>query len=151
MHKLWRTIAPPDTFDEIGALFSWASKVIRNFICFASLCSVIGRPNSRHLLNQSQLKMKQITTWSPAFSRSSERFTWSCYWLPGYFPLSWLAGVTSKLTLFLLSLQRGEKANVPVPGSTAGRRINGIEEHWRIPNTVPGVMNLAAFEFHVFY
>ena len=73
MHKLWRTIAPPDTFDEIGTLFSWASKVIRNFICFASLCSVIGRPNSRHLLNQSQLKMKQITTWSPAFSRASER------------------------------------------------------------------------------
>ena len=73
MHKLWRTIAPPDTFDEIGALFSWASKVIRNFICFASLCSVIGRPNSRHLLNQSQLKMKQITTWSSAFSRASER------------------------------------------------------------------------------
>ena len=49
------------------------SKVIRNCFGFALLCSVIGLENSRHLLNQSEVKPKPIAslaTWSHAFSRA---------------------------------------------------------------------------------
>ena len=35
----------------------------------ASLRSVIGPDNSRHLLAQSDAKLKPMATWSPAFSR----------------------------------------------------------------------------------
>ena len=35
----------------------------------ASLRSVIGPENSRHLLAQSDAKLKPMATWSPAFSR----------------------------------------------------------------------------------
>ena len=46
--------------------------------------------NSRHFLNQSDVKLKQITTWSPAFSRSlgsSVVFSLSCHWLLWVFSL----------------------------------------------------------------
>ena len=36
----------------------------------ASLCSVIGSENPRLLLNQSDVKLKPITIWSSAFSRT---------------------------------------------------------------------------------
>ena len=51
-------------------IFNWVSKVIRDCIGFALLCSVIGLENSRHLLNQSDTKLKPIATWLLAFSRA---------------------------------------------------------------------------------
>ena len=48
---------------------------------------VIGQENSRNFLNQSEPKLKLITTWSPAYSRVFPRFsqfvilTSSCHWL----------------------------------------------------------------------
>ena len=38
-------------------------------IGFTLLLSVIGPENSRHSFNQSEVKLKTIITWSPAFSR----------------------------------------------------------------------------------
>ena len=61
------------------------SKVIRDCIGFALLRSVIGLENLRHPLNQSDAKVKPITTWSLAFSRARGRlpvFTLSSHWLP---------------------------------------------------------------------
>ena len=52
------------------AIFSWVSKVIRDYIGFALLRSVIGLENSRHPLNQSDAKLKPIATWSLAFPRT---------------------------------------------------------------------------------
>ena len=40
---------------------------------FALLRYVIGAENLRHFLNQSDLKLKPIAIWSPAFSRASSR------------------------------------------------------------------------------
>ena len=51
------------------------SKVIRDCIGFALLCSVSGLENSRHLLSQSDTKLKPITTWLHAFTSIS-------HWLP---------------------------------------------------------------------
>ena len=50
--------------------------------CFTTLCA--WSRNSRHPLSQSLSKLKPIATWSPAFSRSSDRllvFTLSSHWL----------------------------------------------------------------------
>ena len=43
--------------------------VLRFFFLFA-LRSVIGPENSHHPLNQSDAKLKPLTTWSPSFSRA---------------------------------------------------------------------------------
>ena len=40
---------------------------------FSLLRYVIGAENSRHFLDQSDLKLKPIAIWSPAFSRASSR------------------------------------------------------------------------------
>ena len=45
------------------AILNWVSKVIRDCIDFALLRSVIGLENSRHALNQSDAKLKPISTW----------------------------------------------------------------------------------------
>ena len=39
-------------------------------LCFVLLRSVVGPENSRHSFNQSNAKLKLITTWSSAFSRA---------------------------------------------------------------------------------
>ena len=65
-------------------IFKQVSKVIRECIGLASLCSVIGPRNSHHPLNQSDTQPKPITAWSPAFSRalgSLPAFTLSPDWL----------------------------------------------------------------------
>ena len=54
-------------------LFNWVSKVLRDCIGFALLCSVIGLEISRHFLNQSDAKLKPIAPWSLAFSRAWRR------------------------------------------------------------------------------
>ena len=46
------------------------STVIRYFIGFALLRSVIGPESSLHYLNQSEQKLKPVTTWSRTFSRA---------------------------------------------------------------------------------
>ena len=56
-------------FTEITFL-KWVSNEIRNNPCFVLLRSVIGPEDSRQSLNQSDAKLKPITTWSPAFSRT---------------------------------------------------------------------------------
>ena len=43
-------------------------------IIFALFLSVIGPENSCYFLNQSDLKLNPITTWSPAFSRALEKW-----------------------------------------------------------------------------
>ena len=60
------------------------SKVIRDCIDFAILCSVIGPENSCHPLNQLDAELKPFTSWSPAFSRalgSLVVFASSSHWL----------------------------------------------------------------------
>ena len=52
------------------AIFNLVLKVIRDCIGFALLCSVSGLENSRHLLSQSDTKLKPIATWLLAFSRA---------------------------------------------------------------------------------
>ena len=50
------------------------SKVIRDCIGFALLCSVIGLENSRHPLSLSDAKLKQVATWSLAFQALEHEF-----------------------------------------------------------------------------
>ena len=60
------------------------SKVQGDCVGFALLRSVIGLKNARHLLNQSDAKLKPIATWSLAFSRAWGRlhvFTLTSHWL----------------------------------------------------------------------
>ena len=45
------------------------AQVIRDFISFALPWSVIGAENSHCSLNESDVKLKPFTIWSPAFSR----------------------------------------------------------------------------------
>ena len=54
----------------IRAVSNWVSKVMLGCFGFALLRYVIGPGNSRHNLNQSNVNLKPITTWSLAFSRS---------------------------------------------------------------------------------
>ena len=51
---------------SVKAIFNCVCKVIRDVHC-----SLIGSENSRHSINQSNAKLKQIVTCSPAFSRAS--------------------------------------------------------------------------------
>ena len=44
--------------------------VIRDCSGFALRCFVIGPENLRHSLNQSDAKLRSISSWSPAFSRA---------------------------------------------------------------------------------
>ena len=70
------------------AIFNLVLKVIRDCIGFALLCSVSGLENSRHLLSQSDTKLKPIATWLLAFSRAKGRlhaFTSISHWLPVIF------------------------------------------------------------------
>ena len=60
------------------------SKTICDYIGFAITYSVIGPENSRNSLIQSGAKLKPITTWSPAFSRTLDSlvvYTFSSHWL----------------------------------------------------------------------
>ena len=73
------TFATPVT---VKAIFNCASKVINSFFFSSLLC--VCSENLRYLLNQSDAKLKPITTWSPAFSRalcSLVGFIWSSHWL----------------------------------------------------------------------
>ena len=72
-----------------------AKKNLR-LLCFALLRYVIGPQNSRHFLNQSDLKLKPVVTWSHAFSRASggwTAFTSSSHWHLVTFPFLWLVVV----------------------------------------------------------
>ena len=48
---------------ELRAIFAWLSDVMRSCFSFALLRSVIGPEISHHSLNQSDPKLKPITTW----------------------------------------------------------------------------------------
>ena len=64
--------------------FNRISKLIWDWFRFASPRSVIGPENSHHHLDQSNAKLKPISTWSPSFSRASSKFpvfTPSSHWL----------------------------------------------------------------------
>ena len=77
----------------------WVSNEIQNNRCFVLLRSVIGPEDSRQSLNQSDAKLKPITTWSPAFFRALGDlavFTLSSLAIKGIFNLS------SDLPLWLL-------------------------------------------------
>ena len=60
------------------------SQVVRDCIGFALLRSVIGSENSRHSLDQSDAKLKPITTWSPAFPRAFTFSHFSSRWLQSW-------------------------------------------------------------------
>ena len=52
-------------------IFNWVSKIMLDFFTFVFwFSSVICPENLRRFLNQSDSKLKPITTWSPAFSRA---------------------------------------------------------------------------------
>lgn len=68
----------------IGVVFKLVSKAIRNWTGFALLWSVIGPKNSPHPLDQSDVKLKPFTSWSPT------RFLptlWAVIWLTKVFSL----------------------------------------------------------------
>ena len=80
------------------------SKIIRDCIGFALLCSVIGLEISHHFFNQSDEKLKPITTCLLAFSALDAIYLYLLWVLIGsleYFPLFWLAVV---ITLVLWHL-----------------------------------------------
>ena len=54
----------------IREIFNWGSKVIQDCIGLTLLRSVIGPESSCHFLNQLDVKVTTIMTWSPAFSRA---------------------------------------------------------------------------------
>ena len=54
----------------IRDIFDWESKVIQDCIGLTLLRSVIGPESSCHFLNQLDVKVTPIMTWSPAFSRA---------------------------------------------------------------------------------
>ena len=89
------------------AIFNWVSKVIHDCISFPSLRSVIGSKNSRHLLNQSDAKLKPIVTWSLKFSRA---WGWSlapfeifrCYDWPLWLFWFWFYDTQSKNALYFM-------------------------------------------------
>ena len=86
-------------------VFNWVSKVIRNCFGFHLLRSVIVWKNPRHLLNQSDAKLKPIATWSHAFScawRSLRVSASSSHWFVLLFTFLWLAIVIIALVLVLL-------------------------------------------------
>ena len=68
------------------------SKVIWDCIGFALPCSVSGLENSRHLLSQSDTKLKPIATWLLRFPALNAKyaFTSISHWLSLIFPLFWL-------------------------------------------------------------
>ena len=71
----------------IGVVFKLVSKAIRNWTGFALLWSVIGPKNSLHPLDQSDVKLKPFTSWSPT------RFLpalWAVIWFTKVFSF-WLA------------------------------------------------------------
>ena len=70
-----------------------------------TLCDWSG--NSRHSLNQSDAKPKQITTWSPAFSRalgSLVVFSPSSHWLLKVYAVVITLDTQSKSTLYVVQM-----------------------------------------------
>ena len=64
--------------------FQWPVERERDCFDYTLLCFVIGRENSCYFSNQSDAKVKPITTWLLAFSRalrSLVAFTFSSHWL----------------------------------------------------------------------
>ena len=88
-------------------------RVIRDWIGFAFLYSVIGPENSRRSLNQSDAQLTSIATWSPTFSRvlcDLLVFTLSSHWL-GVISYLWLA---FEITLVLVLRHSIEKSSIPL-------------------------------------
>ena len=70
---------------QLRAIFNLMSKVMRDYIVFALLCSVTGPENLRQSLNQSDVRLRPIMTISPAFSRAQGRM--AVFKLSSYRPL----------------------------------------------------------------
>ena len=102
-----------DSVPELGAfciIFISLSKVIRNYICFVSLRSVIGPKNWGHPLKTSlhQPIQKRKKLWLgcarfPALE-SLAFFPFISYWLLVIFPFTWLAVVIILVSVLLLTL-----------------------------------------------
>ena len=74
----WHVNEWPGILQLLREIFHWVSKVNQDCVSFTLLCSVIG-PET-----YATLKLKPITSWSPAFSRalfSLFVFTLSSHWL----------------------------------------------------------------------
>ena len=84
---------------------SKATKTRLHLFCLTSLCDWSG--NSRHSLNQSDAKPKQITTRSPAFSRalgSLVVFSPSSHWLLKVYAVVITLDTQSKSTLYVVQM-----------------------------------------------
>ena len=67
-------------------------------IIFALFLSVIGPENSCYFLNQSDVKLNPITTWSPTFSRAFEKWKMFCFFVKRQFVIlsrDWLETCSS--------------------------------------------------------
>ena len=64
-----------------GAIFNRVSKAVLDCIGLALLLSVIGPKILHHYFNQSDTKLKPVTTLLPAFSQFLLVFTLSSQWL----------------------------------------------------------------------
>ena len=81
------------------------AKTRLHLFCLTTLCDWSG--NSRHSLNQSDAKPKQITTWSPAFSRalgSLVVFSPSSHWLLKVYAVVITLDTQSKSTLYVVQM-----------------------------------------------
>lgn len=106
-----KTIRDNDS-SKIRAIFNWLSKVIRDCIGFASLCSVIGLENSLPPISQSDAKLKPKVTWSLALFRAPGRlraFTLSSHWFPLMFFFFWLAVVITLILVLRRSIEKRSK------------------------------------------
>ena len=100
------------------AIFTWVSKVIRVCLHFALLRLGIGLKNSRHYLDQSEVKAKPILTYTrfPALRAGYNVFVTCFDCLTGLSArvLQWLARVIARFWFYTLDLRQeklGETEN----------------------------------------
>ena len=97
---------------ENREIINWVLKVIRGCFSFSFLRSMIGPENSLHSLNQSDAKLKPITTWSPAFSRALGILVVLLWVLTGslsYFPFFRLVVVITVVLVWRISIEKCSK------------------------------------------
>ena len=93
-------------------IINWVLKVIRGCFSFSFLRSMIGPENPLHSFNQSDAKLKPITTWSPAFSRALEILVVLLWGLTGslsYFPFFRLVVVITVVLVWRISIEKCSK------------------------------------------
>ena len=99
------------TVSKYRVIFNWVSKIIRNYIGFAftfTFTSLCDWSKTLTPLNQSDAKLKPITTWSPPFSRALDSLvflTSGSHWLFQVFSFL-LIGLCDNLAFGFTTLNR---------------------------------------------